>query len=112
LLCWHLSEYLLKKKKTVMVGGLPMFPSKNIVENAAKSKNHTTLVVAVKATGLVETLKSLGAFTVFASTNAAFAKLPAGTVEALIKPENRYVLDEFLTCSAVAGKFSIKNIAA
>ena len=75
---------------TVMVGGAAMFPSKNIVENAVNSKDHTTLVAAVKAAGLVDTLQSKGPFTVFAPTDAAFAKLPAGTVENLVKPENPY----------------------
>src|ERR1700677_1785105 len=74
---------------TVMVGGAPMYPSKNIVENAVHSKDHTTLVAAVKAAGLVETLEGAGPFTVFAPTNEAFNKLPAGTVETLVKPENR-----------------------
>ncbi len=76
-------------EKTVEVGGAPMYPSKNIVENAVNSKDHTTLVAAVKAAGLVETLMSAGPFTVFAPTNAAFGMLPAGTVEALVKPENK-----------------------
>src|SRR6476469_9469873 len=72
---------------TVMVGGAPMYPSKNIIENAVNSKDHTTLVAAVKAAGLVETLQGAGPFTVFAPTNAAFAKLPAGTVDSLLKPQ-------------------------
>jgi len=76
------------KETTVMVGGAPMYPSKNIVENAVNSKDHTTLVAAVTAAGLVETLQSAGPFTVFAPTNAAFEKLPAGTVDNLVKPEN------------------------
>ncbi|HBF52326.1 MAG TPA: beta-Ig-H3/fasciclin, partial [Afipia sp.] len=76
-------------EKTVMVGGAPMYPSKNIVENAVNSKDHTTLVAAVKAAGLVDTLSSKGPFTVFAPTNAAFGKLPAGTVDTLVKPENK-----------------------
>ena len=75
----------MSKEKTVMVGGAPMFPSKNIVENAVNSKDHTTLVAAVKAAGLVETLEGKGPFTVFAPTNAAFGKLPAGTVDTLVK---------------------------
>ena len=89
-------------EKTVMVGGAPMYPSKNIVENAVHSKDHTTLVAAVKAAGLVPTLESKGPFTVFAPTNAAFAKLPAGTVETLVKPENKAMLTKILTCHVVA----------
>lgn len=77
------------QEKTVMVGGAAMYPSKNIVENAINSKDHTTLVAAVKAAGLVETLESAGPFTVFAPTNEAFNKLPAGTVDNLLKPENK-----------------------
>ena len=77
-----------EKEKTVTVGGAPMYPSKNIVQNAVNSKDHTTLVAAVKAAGLVDTLQSPGPFTVFAPTNEAFAKLPAGTVDTLLKPEN------------------------
>ena len=77
------------KEKTVTVGGAPMYPSKNIVQNAVNSKDHTTLVAAVKAAGLVPTLESPGPFTVFAPTNEAFAKLPKGTVEDLLKPENK-----------------------
>src|SRR3954463_13027327 len=80
------------QEKTVMVGGAAMFPSKNIVQNAVNSKDHTTLVAAVKAAGLVETLESKGPFTVFAPTNTAFGKLPAGTVETLVKPENKATL--------------------
>ena len=78
-----------EKEKTVTVGGAPMYPSKNIVQNAVNSKDHTTLVAAVKAAGLVDTLQSPGPFTVFAPTNEAFAKLPAGTVDTLLKPENK-----------------------
>jgi uncharacterized surface protein with fasciclin (FAS1) repeats len=85
-----------------MVGGAPMYETKNIVENAVNSKDHTTLVAAVKAAGLVETLQSKGPFTVFAPTNAAFAKLPAGTVETLLKPENKDQLTKILTCHVVA----------
>lgn len=85
-----------------MVGGAPMFTSKNIVENAVNSKDHTTLVAAVKAAGLVETLQGDGPFTVFAPTNAAFAKLPAGTVETLLKPENKDQLTKILTCHVAA----------
>jgi len=82
------SSFAQMKERTVEVGGAPMYPSKNIVENAVNSKDHTTLVAAVKAAGLVDVLMSEGPFTVFAPTNAAFAKLPAGTVETLLKPEN------------------------
>src|SRR5215213_10076054 len=84
-------------EKTVEVGGAPMYPSKDIVDNAVNSKEHTTLVAAVKAAGLVETLKSKGPFTVFAPTNEAFAKLPAGTVDNLLKPENKATLTSVLT---------------
>src|SRR5436189_4096519 len=89
-------------EKTVMVGGAPMYPSKDIVDNAVKSKDHTTLVAAVKAAGLVDTLKSKGPFTVFAPTNAAFAKLPAGTVDTLLKPENKDKLATILKCHVVS----------
>ncbi|CAN5426961.1 fasciclin domain-containing protein [soil metagenome] len=85
-----------------MVGGAPMLETKNIVENAVNSKDHTTLVAAVKAAGLVDTLSGKGPFTVFAPTNAAFAKLPAGTVEMLVKPENKATLTKILTCHVVA----------
>ena len=91
-------------EKTVMVGGAAMFPSKNIIQNAVNSKDHTTLVAAVKAAGLVETLEGKGPFTVFAPTNAAFAKLPAGTVDTLVKPENKATLTKILTYHVVAGK--------
>jgi uncharacterized surface protein with fasciclin (FAS1) repeats len=85
-----------------MVGGAPMLETKNIVENAVNSKDHTTLVAAVKAAGLVDTLSGPGPFTVFAPTNAAFAKLPPGTVETLLKPENKATLVKILTCHVVA----------
>ena len=88
----------------VMVGGAPMLASKDIIDNAVNSKDHTTLVAAVKAAGLVDTLKSAGPFTVFAPTNAAFAALPAGTVETLLKPENESMLSSILTYHVVAGK--------
>ena len=91
-------------EKTVMVGGAPMYPSKDIVDNAVNSKDHTTLVAAVKAAGLVETLKSPGPFTVFAPTNAAFGKLPAGTVDTLLKPENKAKLTGVLTYHVVPGR--------
>lgn len=99
-------------EKTVMVGGAAMYPSKNIIENAVNSKDHTTLVAAVKAAGLVETLSSAGPFTVFAPTNAAFGKLPAGTVETLVKPENKGTLTTILTYHVVAGKWNAKDLAA
>lgn len=88
----------------VMVGGAQMLPSKDIIDNAVNSKDHTTLVAAVKAAGLVDTLKSAGPFTVFAPTNEAFAALPAGTVETLLKPENKAMLSNILTYHVVAGK--------
>ena len=90
------------QEQTKMVGGAAMYPSKNIVQNAVNSKDHTTLVAAVKAAGLVDTLSSAGPFTVFAPTNEAFAKLPAGTVETLVKPENKAQLTKILTCHVVA----------
>lgn len=99
------------QEKTVEVGGAPMYPSKNIIENAVNSKDHTTLVAAVKAAGLVETLQSAGPFTVFAPTDAAFGKLPAGTVETLVKPENKKTLTTILTYHVVAGKMDSKAIA-
>jgi uncharacterized surface protein with fasciclin (FAS1) repeats len=98
--------------KTVMVGGAAMYPSKNIIENALNSKDHTTMVAAVKAAGLVETLQGAGPFTVFAPTNGAFNKLPAGTVENLVKPENKATLTKILTYHVVAGKLDAKAIAA
>lgn len=101
-----------QKEKTVTVGGAPMYPSKNIVENAVNSKDHTTLVAAVKAADLVETLMSEGPFTVFAPTNSAFEKLPAGTVEALLKPENKKLLQTVLTYHVVAGKMNAKDLTA
>lgn len=100
------------KEKTVMVGGAAMYPSKNIVENAVNSKDHKTLVAAVKAAGLVETLQSEGPFTVFAPTDAAFAKLPAGTVENLVKPENKAMLTKILTYHVLPGKYSAKQVWA
>ena len=98
------------KEKTVMVGGAAMYPSKNIVENAVNSKDHTTLVAAVKAAGLVETLSSAGPFTVFAPTNEAFGKLPAGTVETLVKPENKATLTKILTYHVVAGRMTSADL--
>jgi uncharacterized surface protein with fasciclin (FAS1) repeats len=99
-------------QKTVMVGGAAMYPTKDIIENAVNSKDHTTLVAAVKAAGLVETLKGKGPFTVFAPTNAAFDKLPKGTVETLLKPENKEMLQGVLTYHVVSGKWNAKDIAA
>ena len=98
------------QEKTVIVGGATMYPSKNIIENAVNSKVHTTLVAAVKAAGLVETLQGAGPFTVFAPTNAAFGKLPKGTVETLVKPENKATLTSILTYHVIAGKFNAKDI--
>lgn len=100
------------KEKTVNVGGAAMYPSKNIIENAVNSKDHTTLVAAVKAAGLVETLEGTGPFTVFAPTNEAFNKLPKGTVETLLKPENKAMLTGILTYHVVSGKWDSKEIAA
>ena len=97
-------------EKTVMVGGAAMFPSKNIVQNAVNSKDHTTLVAAVKAAGLVDTLQSKGPFTVFAPTNAAFGKLPAGTVDTLVKPENKATLTKILTYHVVPGKLEAASL--
>lgn len=99
-------------QKNPMVGGAAMYANKDIVENAVNSKDHTTLVAAVKAAGLVETLKSTGPFTVFAPTNAAFNKLPSGTVNTLLKPENKNMLTKILTYHVVAGKMDSKAIAA
>jgi uncharacterized surface protein with fasciclin (FAS1) repeats len=93
-------------QKNPIVGGKEMFPSKNIIENAVNSADHTTLVAAVKAAGLVETLQGAGPFTVFAPTNAAFQKLPAGTVDTLLKPENKGMLTTILTYHVVPGRLS------
>ena len=98
--------------KNPMVGGAAMYPTKNIVENAVNSKDHTTLVAAVKAAGLVDTLMSKGPFTVFAPTNSAFGKLPAGTVETLVKPENKATLTKILTYHVVPGRITAAQIAA
>ena len=98
--------------KNPMVGGAPMYASKTIVENAVNSKDHTTLVAAVKAAGLVDTLSGPGPFTVFAPTNAAFAKLPPGTVETLVKPENKATLTAILTYHVVPGALTAKDLAA
>ena len=98
------------KETTVMVGGAPMYPSKNIIQNAVNSKDHTTLVAAVKAAGLVDTLEGKGPFTVFAPTNDAFAKLPAGTVDTLLKPENKGQLTQVLTYHVVPGRITAKDL--
>jgi len=100
------------KESTVMVGGAPMYPSKNIVQNAVNSKDHTTLVAAVKAAGLVDTLSGKGPFTVFAPVNDAFAKLPAGTVDTLLKPENKDQLTKVLTYHVVPGRLTEKDLIA
>lgn len=104
-------QFASAQEKTVMVGGAEMYPSKDIVDNAVNSKDHTTLVAAVKAAGLVETLKGKGPFTVFAPTNEAFNKLPAGTVETLLKPENKAMLTSILTYHVVSGKIDSKKLA-
>jgi len=97
---------------TKTVGGAPMFASKTIVDNAVNSKDHTTLVTAVKAAGLVETLQGAGPFTVFAPTNAAFAKLPAGTVETLVQPQSKAMLTSVLTYHVVPGRYTAKDLMA
>ena len=104
------SQVSFAQEKTVTVGGAPMYPSKNIIENAVNSKDHTTLVAAVKAAGLVETLSGPGPFTVFAPTNKAFDKLPKGTVETLVKPENKATLTGILTYHVVSGKMSAADL--
>lgn len=106
----NFSPLAVAKEKTVMVGGAAMYPTKNIVENAVKSKDHTTLVAAVKAAGLVDTLQGPGPFTVFAPTNAAFGKLPRGTVETLVKPENRQTLTKILTYHVVPGRLTAAQL--
>lgn len=106
-----LGSTALHAQNTVMVGGEAMFPKKNIVENAVNSKAHTTLVAAVKAAGLVETLQGKGPFTVFAPVNDAFENLPAGTVETLLKPENKATLQKVLTYHVVAGNLDFNALA-
>jgi uncharacterized surface protein with fasciclin (FAS1) repeats len=96
--------------KVMMVGGAPMYPTKTIVENAVNSKDHTTLVTAVKAAGLVDTLAGPGPFTVFAPTNAAFSKLPAGTVESLVQPQNKGTLTKVLTYHVVPGTYTAQTL--
>jgi uncharacterized surface protein with fasciclin (FAS1) repeats len=110
-LCLFIVAAATLAQKPVEVGGAPMYPTKNIIENASNSKDHTTLVAAVKAAGLVETLQSKGPFTVFAPTNAAFEKLPVGTVENLLKPENKAMLSSVLTYHVVAGRMSSADVA-
>lgn len=107
-----LADDHMTKEATVEVGGAAMYPSKTIVENASAAPNLTTLVAAVKAAGLVETLSSEGPFTVFAPTNDAFAKLPAGTVDELVKPENKETLTKILTYHVVAGKLAAADVLA
>ena len=104
------TSYSFAKEMTVEVGGAPMYPSKDIIDNAVNSKDHTTLVAAVKAAGLVDTLSGAGPFTVFAPTNAAFAKLPKGTVDALLKPEMKEKLAAVLTYHVLPGRFAIKDL--
>lgn len=101
----------MSSQKTVMVGGAAMYPSKNIIQNALNSKDHTTLVAAVKAAGLVDTLSGPGPFTVFAPTNEAFAALPDGTVDTLLKPESKAMLTKILTYHVVPGKMTSKDLA-
>jgi len=103
-------DKMMKSDGNPMVGGAAMYKTKNIVENAVNSKDHTTLVVAVKAAGLVETLQGKGPFTVFAPTNSAFDMLPAGTVDTLVKPENKAMLTKILTYHVVAGNMDSKKI--
>lgn len=114
LVCFAFSAFAQKssmKENTVMVGGEAMYPMKTIVDNAVNSKAHTTLVAAVSAAGLVETLKSAGPFTVFAPVNDAFENLPEGTVETLLKPENKKTLTNILTYHVVSGKYDFKAIS-
>jgi uncharacterized surface protein with fasciclin (FAS1) repeats len=106
-----ISIVAINAQSTVMVGGDAMFPAKDIIDNAVNSKDHTTLVAAVKAASLVETLKTAGPFTVFAPVNDAFENLPAGTVETLLKPENKDMLAKVLTYHVVAGKIDFDAIA-
>ncbi len=106
-----LNASMAQMDKPVQVGGAPMFATRNIIQNAVNSKDHTTLVAAVKAANLVETLQGSGPFTVFAPTNAAFDKLPAGTVETLVKPENKGTLTKILTYHVISGKWNAESIA-
>lgn len=102
----------MQAEQTVTVGGAAMYASRNIVENAVNSRDHTTLVAAVKAAGLVDTLSGAGPFTVFAPTNAAFASLPAGTVDTLLKPENKAMLQSILTYHVVPGRLTASDLMA
>jgi len=111
LICTGSSLVAAQAMRPKMVGGAEMFPSKNIVENASQSKDHTTLVAAVKAAGLVETLEGAGPFTVFAPTNEAFDRLPAGTVDKLMQPEQKDTLKQILTYHVVAGRLDSKALA-
>nr|WP_249803687.1 fasciclin domain-containing protein [Bradyrhizobium zhengyangense] len=104
------TQFAFAKEKTVIVGGAAMYPSKNIVANAVNSKDHTTLVAAVKAAGLVDTLSGPGPYTVFAPTNAAFGKLPKGTVATLVKPENKATLTKILTYHVVPAKLNAAQL--
>jgi uncharacterized surface protein with fasciclin (FAS1) repeats len=104
------AQSMMDAGKAVTVGGAPMYPSRNIVQNAVNSKDHTTLVAAVKAAGLVDTLQSPGPFTVFAPTNKAFGKLPKGTVETLVKPENKTTLTGILTYHVVPGRYTAQEL--
>ena len=109
-ICAAISASAAYAAPTVMVGGESMYPTKDIIDNAVNSKDHTTLVAAVKAAGLVDTLKGKGPFTVFAPTNAAFAELPAGTVDNLLKPENKSTLTKVLTYHVVPGKYDFDGL--
>ncbi len=106
------AQSMMAAEKTVTVGGAAMYPSRNIVQNAVNSKDHTTLVAAVKAAGLVDTLQSPGPFTVFAPTNRAFDKLPKGTVATLVKPENKGTLTGILTYHVVSGRYTAQDLMA
>ncbi len=106
-----MNSNMMSNSENPMVGGAPMLATKNIIENASNSKDHTTLVAAVKAAGLVDTLEGAGPFTVFAPTNEAFDKLPAGTVETLVKPENKDKLKKILTYHVVSGKEDAASLA-
>lgn len=107
-----LAEPMMSDESIVMVGGAAMYPTRNIIENAVNSADHTTLVAAVKAAGLVDTLAGGGPFTVFAPTNSAFAKLPTGTVDTLLKPENKGMLTAVLTYHVVPGRLTADDLAA
>ena len=104
------AQHAMSTEHTVMVGGAAMYPTKNIVQNAVNSKDHTTLVAAVKAAGLVDTLSGAGPFTVFAPTNEAFDALPPGTVDNLVKPENKETLTKILTYHVVSGRYTTKDL--